>query len=68
MDDKQGSHAVARRPAAPRPVAGQNLHLRLADSRRMEGLLLKTHTSSVRLTLCGQSDVPSAVSLTYPLR
>ena len=68
MDDKQGSHAVARRPADSRPVEQRYLHLRLADSRRMEGLLLKKHTSSVRLTLYGQSDVPSAVSLTYPLR
>ena len=43
MDDKQGSHTVARRPADPRPVEQRYLHLRLADSRRMEGLPLKKH-------------------------
>lgn len=76
MDDKQGSHTVVRRPADPRPVAGQNLHLRLADSRRMEGLLLKTHNAlsptdlmrSVGRTLCSKPDLPYAVSLTYPMR
>ena len=71
MDDKQGPHAVARRPADSRPVAGQDLHLRLADSRRMEGLLLKkAHNAvspadlmrSVGRTLCSKPDLPSAVS------
>ena len=69
MDDKQGPHAVVRRPADPRPLAGQNLHLRLADSHRLEGLLLKTHNAlspadlmqSVGRTLCSQPDLPYAV-------
>ena len=70
MDDKQGSHTVVRRPADSRPVEKRYLHLRLADSRRMEGLLLKTHNAlspadlmrSVGRTLCGKPDLPSAVS------
>ena len=77
MDDKQGPHTVVRRPADPRPLAEQNLHLRLADSRRMEGLLLKkAHNAlspadlmqSVGRTLCSKPDLPSAVSPTYPMR
>ena len=71
MDDKQSSHAVARRPADSRPVDKRYLHLRLADSRRMEGVLLKkAHNAlsptdlmrSVGRTLCSKPDLPSAVS------
>ena len=71
MDDKQGPHTVVRRPADSRPVERQHLHLRLADSRRLEGLLLKkAHNAlspadlmqSVGRTLCSQPDLPYAVS------
>ena len=48
MDDKQNAHTVVRRPADPRPLERQDLHIRLADSHRLEGLLLKKAHNALR--------------------